>query len=367
MRLDVVDIIKGISIIMIVNVHLISGQFFPIGGTYHVIAFFFTAGIIHGFKESWNELSVRTFFFRKLTRLMYPYIALSSCYICFHALLNVIRGDVLINDGIIESLIKTATLRGIGTLWFLPILFLGEILFFVAKKKEIDDTIILFCGGVFVVLSSYLNAEGISGIQWYNNNSLYGILLNTPLSLFCAGCITVLFIELGYKIFKTFPHLFLRNTISKKRTILMGLVCLGCYMIDYSLLDYYVGDIHKLNIGNSCVYLICSVSGILFVCTLSILINCFGKYLRSWLLFFGINSLIIMTTHTEYYINSVAHLVITNIISLFDVSLDSTAISGLSLFLIMVIEIGIVFFVNYTPLRFLYAIPKLKKVNGNSK
>ena len=367
MRLDVVDIIKGISIIMIVNVHLISGQFFSIGGTFHVIAFFFTAGIIHGFKESWNELSIRTFFFRKLTRLMYPYIALSSCYICFHAVLNVIRGDVLINDGIIDPLIKTVTLQGVGTLWFLPSLFLGEMMFFIAKKKEIHDVIIFLCGGAFVFLSSYLNAEGICGIQWYNNKSLYGILINAPLSLFCAGTITVLFIELGYTIFKAFPHFILESINSKKRIFLTGLVCISCYMIDYILLDYYVGDIHKLNIGNPCVYLVCSVSGILFVYTLSIIIKRYSKYLRLWLLFFGINSLIIMTTHTEYYINSVSHLVVTNVFSLFDVSLGSTAISGLSLFLIMLIEIGIVYFVNNTPLRFLYVIPKLKIINGNSK
>jgi len=55
MRLSVIDIIKGISIIMIVNVHLISGPYFSIGGTFHVIAFFFTAGLLHGVKEPWKN------------------------------------------------------------------------------------------------------------------------------------------------------------------------------------------------------------------------------------------------------------------------------------------------------------------------
>ena len=149
MRLDVVDIIKGISIIMIVNVHLISGLFFPCGGTFLVIAFFLTAGIVSGLKESWNEMSIGEFFMSRLVRLMYPYLTLSVCYICFHICLNIIRGDNLINGVIVDSTLKTVTLQGVGTLWFLPVLFLGEIIFFTAKRCKVPDSIIGLGGDNF--------------------------------------------------------------------------------------------------------------------------------------------------------------------------------------------------------------------------
>ena len=81
MRSEIIDIIKGISIIMIVNVHLLSGQFFLIGSTYHVIAFFFVAGLVHGMKHQWDSKSITTFSKEKVRRLGYPYMTLSFCFI----------------------------------------------------------------------------------------------------------------------------------------------------------------------------------------------------------------------------------------------------------------------------------------------
>lgn len=360
MRLNVVDIIKGIAIIMIVNVHLISGQFFPIGGTFHVIAFFFTSGIIHGVNEKWKKMSVSTFFQQKITRLLYPFITLSICYICFHLLLNVIRGDLFFNIVIKDCLIQTITFRGIGTLWFLPILFIGEIVFFITKKNKISDWKIIVVGLSAIALSSYLNRKGVCGIQWYGNKTLYGLLVNNPTTIFLAGIIAFFFIEIGFITYKKIPNYFIKEVYSNKKMLQIVMICVISLMIDLFCLQFYEGDLHKLNIGNPFIYLICSFSGIIFVCTISIIIERFLRYIPSILLYFGKNSLIIMTTHTEYYINTITYVGISGLSSVLGFCVSNKLLSGVSLIIIMIIEIGIVYTINHSFLKYLYIMPKRK-------
>lgn len=361
MRLSLIDIIKGIAIIMIVNVHLLSGQFFFIGSTYHVIAFFYTAGIIHGLNEKWNVLSLGQFVRQKALRLIYPYITLSVCYIGFHVLLNVIRGETIYNDVINDSIFNTLTLRGVGTLWFLPILFISETIFFFLKKKKMNNAVVLIIGLVAVFLASYLNLKGICGLKWYGNNSLYGITFNTPLTLLLASSIACFFTEIGYIFYKYYLKSLKSEGTHSTYTLLTIIICIISFFIDFILIDKYAGDLHKLDIGNPFIYLICSVSGIVFVTTLSLLIDRFSKYIREFLIYCGKNSLVIMTTHTEYYINSVAYLAITGICSVISLSFCSKVISGLSLLLILIIEMGVIYVVNHTLLKYIYQFPKLKK------
>ena len=90
MRSPVIDTIKAISIIMIVNVHLLSGQFFLIGETYHVIAFFFTAGIVLGINRKWERISTKDYLKNRSKKLLYPYFCLSLCYILSRIILDLL-------------------------------------------------------------------------------------------------------------------------------------------------------------------------------------------------------------------------------------------------------------------------------------
>lgn len=358
MRINVVDIIKGIAIIMIVNVHLISGQFFSLGSTFHVVAFFFASGIIHGISEKWNSIPVRTFVKQKATRLLYPYLTLSICYIIFHFLLNIARGDEIVNDVIITSSINTITFRGIGTLWFLPVMFGGEIIFYISKKCKIRDWISILTGMGVIFLSSFFNSKGICGIKWYGDNSLYGLLINTPLTILLSSAIASLFISIGFVFYKILPKSLWGSEISNKTMAIVTIICLISYFIDFLCLKYYSSDLHKLNIGDSVIFIICSLSGIIFVSSLSLIIERYTVYISSFLQFCGKNSLIIMTTHTEYYINSIAYLTVTIILSSLKLTFTNKLISGLSLCLIFIIEFGICYLVNHSYLKHLYIFPQ---------
>ncbi len=343
---------------MIVNVHLVSGPFFSIGNTFHVIAFFFTAGVIHALSKKWNSVSISDFFQQRFLRLMYPYLTLSICYVCLHLLLNIIRGDAIFNEVIKDSLIQTVTFKGIGTLWFLPVLFFGEVFYFISKKKGLSDIIIIILGVFSVFLSSYLNSKGICGIQWYGNYSLYGIFINTPLQLFLASVIVAMFMGVGAIIYKYLPSLFVGMALSRKHYLFIAIICVASLLVDLWGLNWYEGDLHKLNIGNSFIYLVCSISGILFVFSLAIIIERCIRFLHPLLLNWGKNSLIIMTTHTEYYINSVVHVAVMAALATLSISIDSKVVSGVSLLLIMLVEIGIAYIVNHSFLRYLYSVPK---------
>lgn len=359
MRVNAIDIIKGIAIIMIVNVHLVGGQFFSIGSTFHVIAFFFTAGLIHGLTEKWNTISIWSFAKQKAKRLMYPFLTLSLCYIILHSIISFFRGDAIINDVFIDTIIKTVTLRGVGTLWFLPILFCGEILFFVAKKYKIPSWVIIVIGLATIFLSSYLNYKGVCGLRWYGDNSMYGIVVNNPLTLVLSSIIAAMYISIGFLIYKSFSFLFVPTKWKTGDGCFAIFLCLASVLIDIAFIDHFSGDLHKLNIGNPIYYIICSISGLVFVGSLSLIIEQYFRRLSSLLQFFGKNSLIIMTTHTEYYINSVAFIALSSLFAMLGFSVGNKILSGLSLCLIMLIEVFVVFIINNTFLKYLYSVPKM--------
>lgn len=358
MRVNTIDIIKGIAIIMIVNVHLIRGPFFSMGCTFHVIAFFFASGLIHGITEKWNTISVWTFAKQKAKRLLYPFLTLSLCYMILHVVINILRGDAIINEVIKDSVIKTVTLRGIGTLWFLPVLFCAEIIFFVVKKYKMPSLVIIIIGLAMIFLSSYLNYQGVCGLQWYGDNSLYGIVVNNPLTLVLSSIIATMYISIGYLTYKNFYHLLVPTKWRTVDIFYTIILCLASLFIDIIFLNHYSGDLHKLNIGQPIYYLICSISGLLFVSSLSLIIECCFRRLSSLLQFFGKNSLIIMTTHAEYYINSIAFLVLSSIFNMFGFTIGDKILSGLSLCMIMLIEIVVVCIINNSFLKYIYLIPK---------
>ena len=360
-RLDIIDIIKGIAIIMIVNVHLISGPFFSIGETFHVIAFFFTAGMVHALSEKWERISFAQFFKQRSIRLLYPYLTLSFCYIALHLLLNLIRGDVVFNEVILDALIKTVTLKGIGTLWFLPILFIGELIFFCAKKKKIKDFIIILIGFLAIWLSSLLNYKGVCGVNWYGVHSIYGLLINNPVSILMAGIIAALFIDIGFILVNKFSPLFKTGLLSKRSFLIVIVICIASVLIDFICIKHYAGDLHKLNIGNPIIYILCSISGISFVFCLSLLISHLSGIVPSTFKFWGKGSLIIMTTHTEYYINSVVYLAVSSLLLALNINMGDKLLSGVSLVIIMLVESGIVYIVNNTFLRYLYILPKRRQ------
>lgn len=95
--------------------------------TFHMPAFFIVHGIVlDGTK--WREKSGKQFVVRRLQTLMLPY--------CFFELLGIIWRKVFFNQSFTTGFLNLATIRcNVGADWFLPAMFLGELLIWVYIKR----------------------------------------------------------------------------------------------------------------------------------------------------------------------------------------------------------------------------------------
>lgn len=153
-RLNYLDFIKGIGIILVIVGHIPSVEKSPLGlwiYSFHVPLFFIVSGyLIEHMNEKFN-------IYKKIKSLLYPYIVFSVLSILFGLFLQTIKGVQLID--IQTSIIKTLTFEGYSTLWFLPTLFFAELLFYFFKSLMNNKTkymcILLFCASL--VLTHFIN------------------------------------------------------------------------------------------------------------------------------------------------------------------------------------------------------------------
>lgn len=97
------------------------------------------------------------------------------------------------------------------------------------------------------------------------------------------------------------------------------------------------------------------MSGVVFALALSCIFS-YVKWLDSFFSFLGRNSLIIMTTHKEYYITYAVYLFL---LKAFGDPCGQLLFGLLSLVLIVTIELTLILIVTKTPLRYLYKLPEI--------
>lgn len=127
-RLKYIDTAKGLAIVSIVMLHFEKG-FFPTQlnlfiSAYMITMFYVAAGWIDAMQTSCRSL--KEYAKHRWAQLLVPYIWWTVIILAFDAILWACHYyDVYF---IARELYKSITLRGIGTLWFLPALFGGSIL-----------------------------------------------------------------------------------------------------------------------------------------------------------------------------------------------------------------------------------------------
>ena len=168
MRKTYIDILKGISILAIMLLHFENGIFLSavnawIGG-FMVNAFFFVSGWLQA--DHPIELD-KTYFQRRWKSLGIPYLAFTLLILVFD-LLMALLGEMPLYI-FCRDAYKALVLRGIGTLWFIPALWGGEILFACFRKWKLTGKIaILFL--TLIVLQGYawwaLRFAHNDGVLW---------------------------------------------------------------------------------------------------------------------------------------------------------------------------------------------------------
>ena len=132
-RYDYIDIAKGLGILVVVWAHImITGWTHQLFYAFHMPLFFFLSGMLFQ-KEKYRSFG--RFVTKRAKRLLVPYVIYSVVTWVFWAVFRYVRHDEV--DSYLMPLLQTFIAQGSGAyivhnsaLWFVPCLFLVEILYF---------------------------------------------------------------------------------------------------------------------------------------------------------------------------------------------------------------------------------------------
>lgn len=294
-RVTYLDMAKGVGIVLMVTGHLIGSvqtidyktYFEPIYhwiASFHMPLFFIISGILLWITEE-EKREIGQIVSRKARTLLLPYATFSIIYIVMNIYTCVFTPELLEFSDLGKFFIYTFTFRGISVLWFLPALFISEVLFLWCRKRLEDRQLtLLFCMTGLAVL---LISPAFQWEEWENSYGMmtFGALLQTA----CRSLLACTFLLVGYQA----AELLQRN---EKRTLLgflagMVLAVAGgilCFQNETVDLNYMV-------FHNILLYMLCACAS-----SFGVILLCKNFYQSRLLRFYGVNSLVIMATHMEF-------------------------------------------------------------------
>ena len=275
-----IDIVKGCSILCIVLMHYEVGVF-PVWintwiGLFMISAFYFTSGWLAGINP--KNITVKELAQKRWYSLGKPYIYFSLLILAFDVLLMLLGHYDM--KYVAKEIYKTITLRGIGTLWFLPSLLGGEIIFrfLLNKNKWALTLLVLFITLVFLHYYYYWLAI-------FRNRSEVYQLIDAPLFNLRKILYAWPTIGIAYLIAKHWGHKI--SYINDNVVFVIG-ICITGFSI------YLNGGFCPLSLGDISP-LIVPVIGPLGLLLLAYPMKkgVIAKFFSFW----GINSLVMMVTH----------------------------------------------------------------------
>ncbi|MFW2488469.1 acyltransferase family protein [Clostridium chromiireducens] len=151
-RIEYVDILKGLGIILVILGHLEIPTLMKAWiYSFHMPMFFFLSGLV--WNSKYNELSVRDFVTKKIRSLLWPYLTFSIIYLLYNILMSLLLKQFNLIK-IIKEIIATLysnyifEVNYIGVLWFLGALFVVEILYFLISRfddRRIRIALLILC------------------------------------------------------------------------------------------------------------------------------------------------------------------------------------------------------------------------------
>lgn len=294
-RIVYLDMAKGIGIVLMIAGHLIgslqsidnkdwfSGAYQFIA-SFHMPLFFFISGILLWMTKE-EERGFGLILRRKAKALLLPYGTFSLIYFVINVCTCIFHPELLAFSDLWKFFIYSITFRGVSVLWFLPTLFFGEILFLWCRQR-LDDgrlTGLFAVTGFLMLFLSPVFGQDI----W--EKSLGMMALGAVLQTAARSLLSCTLLLIGYWAARVL------GTEEKKSLpgLLAGIAMLaGCRILCFQNgsvdLNYMVFGNFLLYLGNACL----GSFGVILICK-----NMFRSRL---LMFYGINSLVIMATHMEF-------------------------------------------------------------------
>lgn len=292
-RIAYLDMARGVGMVLVVMGHveyinLDIRQFITV---FHMPLFFLISGILLWEKQE-EKADYLSLIKKKLSCMMVPYAIFSILSFFVESMRIIIKGlDEW--DIVLHQLLQSFSLQGVSTLWFLPALWMSELLFVGIRKITTHRGTVLITV-ILILVCSFLNDLEKAYYQLHSGSVGYTLFHDIG-SMLIRNLFCVVFLCVGYYWGKEVPTL---GKNGKWKFITMSLVVLfsiplirmaGCvdlrYMEYTSLPKYLVGAVA----GALAVLLCCRV---------------WSGY-RLWVLndifqYYGRNSLIIMVTHMDF-------------------------------------------------------------------
>ena len=317
-RMDYIDMAKGFAIIAITLGHIYENNFIRIWlCSFHLSLFFIVSGILikqtNTEKRKLNNIIVARF-----KRLIVPYFAFEL----FAIIIWMIRNHECTIGALRWNIIDTILLHTkAGATWFLPTLFVSEIVFIILVKLIKKDKILMVISALIYVIPFLVESKNHYVIVFFR-------------------CFTAIgFLACGY---------FIYNVVTKKymKNMYIAIAVLMCIFLSQT---NGVVDLYMLNFNNPLIYTVCSMIGSI------ILMFSFKNIKINALNFFGRNSLIIMATQ---------QIILENIINLITGINRYSFLSGaFVLTIVMIIEIPVIYIINnYAP----WMLGQLKRKNNRT-
>jgi len=309
-RLDYLDMAKGLGMILVLVGHLQGDSIFTFSPyiqplcayifSFHMPMFFIITGIILAIKNDeikpFREVAASRF-----RGIMIPYLWFSFFYLLV-VVVALIKGEIAVQS-LYLNIWYVLSCYGMNVLWFLPALYLGEMLFIFIRRKIRDDL-------PFIAIVALSNAVVYSG-SYFLGIAKY----NTPFSMRMHEFITVLlrpvlvcgFISIGYYVHKLFrkgsrlgdffskPGLDEKGRVSTKYR--MAYMVLGIMLFGVCFAFFKVNngiDFRSLAFRNVFFFFVCALSG-----SYGMIIFCKGLPRVPLFCFWGVGSLIFMVTHNS--------------------------------------------------------------------
>lgn len=229
MRERYIDIVKGMSIICIVLLHYLNGlfptEFHTFVGSFMITSFYVCTGWVSA--QHTSSRTIKEFIHKRFKQLGIPYLYWTGIILFFDSILWLCGYYDIFFLG--KEIYKSMVLRGCGTLWFLPAMFLGGIIWqFLSKNKRVYIVLAFIITIVYGVLYSYLMDDAN---QVFANATIRDIV-NAPLRVIRDALQAWVAIAFGY-----YTYLASKRIINK-RGILFSL-SLILLLLAYSFANYY--------------------------------------------------------------------------------------------------------------------------------
>lgn len=292
-RIDYLDMVKGIGIILVVIGHstLPSDSVITWLASFHMPLFFIVSGMLLWHKKE-EEKPMKDLAIRKFKSIMIPYFSFSVIFILvlLYYLFNT-EGLITVLD-IQKDIVQVFSMGGISVLWFLGALFVSELFFLFIRKKTNHAVTI----GIGVLLAGIaVIGKPLFEANFSIDASMLHLWFGSVVKLLFRSSIAYGFLAIGY-----YTKMFLKE----RERIHYGEIAVGILCFFLNLYLCFVNgrvDLNFLVFGNSFLYFLDAYLG-----TMAIVLICKNCKPIRLITYLGVNSLVIMATHMDCQVLMVA-------------------------------------------------------------